>query len=424
MKTEIISIGSELTSGQRLDTNSQWLSTRLAEVGIPVHFHTTVADDLHDNVAVFQAAVDRADLVLITGGLGPTQDDLTREALATMAGVELEFHEPSFEHIQNLFARRGREMPERNRVQALFPAGSRPLANPDGTAPGIYMAVSRGRGNRKAVVIAMPGVPSEMYRMFRNEVLPLLADDNRVGRVMLHRCIHCFGLGESSAEAKLLDLTKRGQEPLVGITVHEATISLRITARGPSEAACRKQIDPVAATIYERLGEAVFGEEDEELEHAVGKLLRRTGCTLATAESGTGGLVAHRLTSVEGIEKYYLGGVIAPSKHAKEHLLAVSPPVMESAGSVSREVAAAMAVGVRQRFIADLGLGVTECAVAEGSNADGVPRLFIALSADDDLTVCEYNLGGDPAIVKSRSAKLALDLARRHLLNLTTLRES
>ena len=417
MKAEIISIGSELTSGQRLDTNSQWLSTRLGEVGIAVHFHSTVADDLDENVAVFRTAVERADLLLITGGLGPTQDDLTREALAKVADVELEFHEPSFQHIQGLFARRGREMPDRNFVQALFPAGSQPIQNPEGTAPGIHMTLSRNGGAGKATIFAMPGVPSEMKRMFRNEVLPLMAPDSGAGRVMLHRKIHCFGLGESTAEEKLLDLTQRDREPQVGITVHEATITLRITALGPSEDVCRGQIEPTAQLIYQRLGHAVFGEEDEELQHAVGKLLVRKGRTLATAESGTGGLVAHRLTDVQGIGEHYLGGVIAPSDHAKQHLLAVSPAVIESAGGISREVAAAMAVGARQRFIADLGLAVTEWSGSNGRAEQDSPQVFIALSSEDQLVIRDYNLGGDPAIRKSRSAKLALDLVRLHLLD-------
>src|SRR5438105_8613897 len=164
MKAEIISVGSELTSGQNLDTNSQWLSQRLAEMGIAVGWHTTIADDLDDNVAAFRIASQRARLVLVTGGLGPTQDDLTREALARVAGVELVFHQESFERIQQMFASRGRTMPERNRVQALFPAGADPIPNAHGTAPGIRLRVGNG------LIIAMPGVPSEMFAMFETQV--------------------------------------------------------------------------------------------------------------------------------------------------------------------------------------------------------------------------------------------------------------
>src|SRR5262245_48795387 len=181
MKTEIISIGSELTSGQNLDTNSQWLSRRLAEIGIPVGWHTIVGDDLEDNVAAFRLAAQRARLVIATGGLGPTQDDLTREALATVAGVELVFHQESFERIQEMFARRNRTMSERNRVQALFPAGAEVIPNANGTAPGIWMTVNN------AVVVAMPGVPSEMYAMFETQVKPRLLQLGLAGGVLVQR---------------------------------------------------------------------------------------------------------------------------------------------------------------------------------------------------------------------------------------------
>src|SRR5262245_4722016 len=207
MKSEIISIGSELTSGQNLDTNSQWLTLRLAEIGIPVGWHTTVADDLEDNVAAFRIASQRAGLVLATGGLGPTLDDLTREALARAAGVALVPHAESLAQIRAMFARRGRTMPERNQVQALFPAGAEPLPNANGTAPGVWMALGG------CPVAAMPGVPSEMYAMFDSEVRPRLLRLGLSAGVLLQRKLNCFGAGESAVEEKLLDLTRRGHVP-------------------------------------------------------------------------------------------------------------------------------------------------------------------------------------------------------------------
>ena len=237
MHAEIISIGDELTSGQRLDTNSQWLSTRLGELGVQVMYHTTVADDLEANVQVFRQAAQRADLIVATGGLGPTADDLTRDALAAVAGVELVLDEAALAHIESLFARRKRPMPERNRVQAMFPRGSRVIPNPAGTAPGIDIEMPRP-GKSPARIFALPGVPAEMHEMWEQTVAPAIAALMGKPRVIRHKQIKCFGVGESDLEQMLPDMIRRGRDPQVGITVHGATITLRITASGDTAEAC------------------------------------------------------------------------------------------------------------------------------------------------------------------------------------------
>ena len=290
MKAEIIAIGSELVSGQSLDTNSQWVSRRLAALGVSARFHSTVSDDMLENVEAFRFAFGRAGLVVVTGGLGPTQDDLTREALARAAGVSLVEDADSLAAIAAMFASRGREMPERNRVQALFPSGSEPLPNRVGTAPGVWMSVGGVR------VACLPGVPHEMKIMFDEQVAPRLRTLGLASRVIVERKINLFGKGESDVESLALDLTARGRNPEVGITVHDATISFRVSAEGDTREDAERLIEPTLALIRERFGHLIIGEGSDDVAEAVVVQLARTGKTLASAESCSGGLIARLIT--------------------------------------------------------------------------------------------------------------------------------
>jgi nicotinamide-nucleotide amidase len=410
MKCEIISIGSELTSGQNLDTNSQWLSRRLAEIGIPVGWHTTVADDLEANVEAFRIAAGRARLVLASGGLGPTQDDLTREALARAAGVELVLNEAMLAQIEEMFRRRGRSMPERNRVQALFPAGAEPIPNDRGTAPGIWMHIGG------CVLAAMPGVPPEMFHMFETQVRPRLLTLGLGGGVLMQRKINAFGAGESAVEAKLLDLTRRGHVPEVGITVSDAVISLRILARAPSLDEAQAQIAPVERTIRERLGELVFGVDEEDLQDVVVRLLAQKRRSLAVAEGVTGGLVAERLTSVAGAGAWFRGGVIAYDNRLKVELLGVPQALLDEKGAVSAEVAEAMAVGCRTRLRTDVAVSTVGVA---GPNDLGPERpvglVYVGLAWEGGSSALKFSWTGTRAEVQRRTAKLALNRVRLHL---------
>ncbi len=413
MKAEIIAIGSELVSGQRLNTNSPWLSRALAAVGIPVHFHTTLGDDLDENVAAFRIATGRADLVLMTGGLGPTQDDLTREALAKVADEPLVEDASALEAIAAMFARRNRVMAERNRVQALFPRGAEPLSNRVGTAPGIWMRVGA------ASVACLPGVPSEMRLMFDEQVLPRLRQLGGITRVLVHHKINLFGRGESDIEADALDLTARGRTPEVGITAHEATISFRITAEGTTEEEARRAMEPTLATIRERFGSLIVGEGSDDVAEALVAQLARTRSTLATAESCTGGLIASLITSVAGVSPYYPGGVISYANEVKSELLGVDPRLIEAHGAVSPEVAEAMAAGVRRRLGTDLGLSVTGVAgPSGGSPQKPVGLVYLGLATADRVEFRRLDIGPEQPrdVIQCRAAKGALNWARLALL--------
>ncbi|MCA9079770.1 MAG: damage-inducible protein CinA [Planctomycetaceae bacterium] len=403
MYAEIIAIGSELTSGEKLDTNSQWLSLQLADLGIPVLFHTTVADNVDANLQALQLAVERTDVVLITGGLGPTLDDLTRDVLAHLAGVPLEIDATSLADLEQFFRGRGREMPERNRIQAMFPQGATPLPNPIGTAPGIWMAFARP-DRSPCLIAAMPGVPSEMHLMFHEQVRPRLPGGARVIR---RARLNCFGLGESATEELLGDLTARGRDPEVGITAHDATITLRIVAQGATESECEAKIAAVTAAAHERLGDHIFGREDEKLEDVILQRLWQRGETLATVEIATRAQLASRCAD-------------ATARHQEQSMAAAtldeSSPFL--GGLVLTEATAPITAIAHDRQThthADYVLAIgpehwTEVGGRRQSSID------IALRSNDGVESSTLTWNGNPAIRLSRTTKTALDLLRRKLL--------
>jgi nicotinamide-nucleotide amidase len=376
-----------------------------------VGWHTTVADDLEDNVAAFHMATQRAGFVLATGGLGPTQDDLTRQALARLAGVGLVLHQGSLDQIQQMFAARRRTFPERNRVQAFFPTGAEPLPNFQGTAPGIWMRIG------DCCLAALPGVPSEMRAMYDTQVLPRLQTLGLGSGVCWQRKINCFGAGESAVEEKLLDLTRRGQVPEVGITVSDATISLRILAPAPTPKAAQERIAPVERTICERLGDLVFGFDEEELQQVVLRYLGQKRLTLATAEGVTAGLVAQRLASVPGASLWFRGGLVVYDNRLKVEFLGVPARLLEEHGTVSGPVAEAMAVGCRTRLRTDLAISTVGLAGPEGADPKKpIGLVYVGLAWAGGVASQSWNWGGTRTEIQSRTAKLALNRLRIFLM--------
>ena len=308
LTAEVISIGDELTSGARLDTNAQWLSRRLGELGIEVAYHSTVGDTLNDNIEVFRIAAGRVDIIVSTGGLGPTRDDLTREALSAVVQRPMHMDESAMQHIEQIFASRKREMPERNRVQAMFPAGSQQIFNPQGTAPGIDMVVP-GTRVETSRIFALPGVPAEMKRMFDETVAQRIIESKGAATEIKHHVMKFFGTGESDMENRLGEMISRGREPRVGITVSTATISLRITAMGQSDAQCQEQIDQTRAEILERVPQFYFGEGDKFEQHdAINAELVSRGQTLMVVEYGRAAPLGNWFSKL-GDSPAYQGGL-------------------------------------------------------------------------------------------------------------------
>ncbi len=392
MHAEVIAIGDELVTGQRLDTNSRWLSAELAVLGIPVTFHTTAADTLEAGVEAFRIATGRADIVLATGGLGPTADDLTRDVLAALAGTPLEESAEALVAIEARFQTRNMPCPASNRRQALFPRGSRLIPNPDGTAPGIDLAVpGNGRTSR---IFALPGVPAEMRPMWAASVSPAILEMMPDVATIRQRRIKCFGAGESAIEEMLPDLVQRGRDPLVGITAHEATITLRIAARGRDAAECDAKIAATEAVIRDCLGTLVFGVGDEELEDAALVAVADAGGSLATAEISTAGEVA-ALAAAASARRLAAGQTAA----------FVGADVRPAA---CPDDAAMLAADARRRWNAAYGLAVG--GLHDG--AEGRPAVTIALASAAGTEAIEHVLGGGPALGRRRAAKAALDLVR------------
>lgn len=415
MHAEVIAIGDEITGGQLLDTNSQWLSQRLAELGIRTLYHSAVGDDLDAGRQVFQLAFSRADVVVATGGLGPTADDLTRQSLADALGRPLELRPEALEHIRQLFARRNRPMPEQNRLQALFPEGSEIIPNPHGTAPGVLVRPARA-GRSPCLAFALPGVPAEMRQMFAETVVPTLREAGAGERVIRRRNIKCFGVGESQVEAMLPDLIRRGRTPAVGINASQTTIILRIVAEGASEAECDALVAPTVETIHQCLGELVFGEGDDELQNVVLRTLGERKQTLATAEWGTAGLLADWLGSVPEADGSWRGGAVVRDALAAERSLGIAPEALAARVNAPATLVEAMARACRDRFGAHLGLAIGPFPpfLAEAEQPELV---HVALATPETVAVTGFPFAGHPATLRVLMGKRALNVVRLHLMH-------
>ncbi|MBM7581461.1 nicotinamide-nucleotide amidase [Caldicoprobacter guelmensis] len=411
MDAEIIAVGSELLLGQIANTNAQYISQRLSSVGINVYYHTVVGDNRSRLLQALEIACKRANLIITTGGLGPTMDDLTKETIAEFLGIELVLHQPSAQAIREFFAKRGRTMTENNLKQAMFPKEAIILPNDVGTAPGAIIEKD-GR-----TFIMLPGPPYEMQPMFENHVLPYLAQ--KEDQKIFSRVLRIYGIGESAVEEMIKDLLESQTNPTIAPLAAYGEVTLRLTVKCHRSQDPLEFIKPLEDEIRKRLGQAVYGVDDDRLETVVARLLKEKGLTLAVAESCTGGLISNLLTDVPGISENLIETCVTYSNQAKMNRLGVKPETLEVYGAVSPQTAQEMAEGIAKTSGADIGLAVTGIAGPSGGSPEKpVGLVYIAIAMNGQVEVKRFQNQGDRKRIKLSTANTALDLLRRKLLEL------
>ncbi|MCF8142464.1 MAG: CinA family nicotinamide mononucleotide deamidase-related protein [Deltaproteobacteria bacterium] len=399
---EIITIGSELLLGQIEDTNTVYLAREMSGLGIAVRFRTTVGDRMDEMQKVIRSAAGRCDLVITTGGLGPTLDDLTREAVCSVAGVDLEYRQTLMDEIVGMFRRYGYEMPENNRRQAYVPAGSIAISNPVGTAPAFITQIAQ------RPVICLPGVPRELRYLMTHEVLPWIRNRfNLLDHRVSYQVLKVVGLGESGVDRLIQDLIKPGENPEVGLLAAQGEIKIRIAAVAAGDKAVAALIDPVAAEIRSRLGSKIFGQGDDTLEGVIHSLLRLRGLTLALLETFTGGLAAERLFAVPG-SRLRQSCVIPDPGRVAEYLgqdRVVAGP----------ESALDLAHRVREKGGADVGLAILGF-VEENQGTHPVVKGCAAAAGEGIAKTFSWEMGGDPLTLRTRGAVIGLNTLRLAVL--------
>jgi nicotinamide-nucleotide amidase len=409
IKASIVSIGNELLSGQTIDTNAAYISSKLLSVNIPAVSFYSIGDDEEAIVRTLELACRDADVVIATGGLGPTDDDLTRQAFAAFLDAELELQQELLQKIRDFFVQRSLQMPDKNEIQAYIPAGAKAVANDLGTAPGI-MAQKGGK-----LLVALPGVPSEMKPMFEQSVLPEIERLSR-GQAVVVRKLRCFGAGESAIAQMLGSMMQRGRNPLVNCTVQYGVVTLQIVATAGDKNKARKMAENDEKTLRNTLGKLIYGTGEQTLAEVVGEKLARNKKTLAVAESCTGGTLAKLLTDIPGASRYFTYGWITYSNPAKTSELGVPPELIDKYGAVSEQVAEAMARGARRKAGTDFAIGITGIAgPAGGSEQKPVGLVYVSMDSD---AVCEterYVFSHDREFIRFRAAQTALNMLRLQL---------
>lgn len=407
-KAEIIAVGSELLLGQITNTNAQFISKQLAEIGVNVYYHTAVGDNPERLKRAIQVAQERSNFIIFSGGLGPTKDDLTKETIASTLGKELVLNEEAFESIQEYFRKTGRDMSPNNRKQALVLEGSDVLVNRFGMAPGMF--IQEG----DTFYILLPGPPSELHPMFENEAKPLISEKLGLKEKIVSVVLRFFGIGESQLETDLEDLIDVQTNPTIAPLAADGEVTLRLTAKHEDEKETERLLKETEAQILERVGEYFYGYGDTSLAFEASKALHEHGKTVAAAESLTGGMFSEWLTDLEGASSILNGSVVCYTNQVKQQVLGCREETLSSHGAVSKECALELAEGVRKLTGSDIGISFTGVAGPEPHEGQPVGKVFIGLSTKDQTDVFEWMFTGSRSGIRKRAVKYGL----HHLLKL------
>ncbi|MFC7392614.1 competence/damage-inducible protein A [Scopulibacillus cellulosilyticus] len=409
MNAELIAVGSELLLGQIANTNAQFISEQLAALGINVYFHTVVGDNPERLKMAVNQAESRADLIIFTGGLGPTKDDLTKETIAEMVGKPLVYDQDALDSIMAYFKKTGREMTENNRKQALVIEGSHILKNRHGMAPGM---VTKAKGR---IYILLPGPPSEMRPMYTDFVNPYLS--KHYSEHIVSKVLRFFGIGESALETKIIDLIEQQTNPTIAPLAKESEVTLRLTAKHRSKEEAERMISETEALINKRVGQYLYGYGETQLHEVAFNLLKKHNQTISAAESLTGGLFSQMITDFPGASSVLNGSVVCYTNRVKETQVNVPGSLLETDGAVSEACAEVMAKNIRNLCGSDLGISFTGVAGPGQSEGNEAGTVYIGLADQNQVKSFKYQFSGTRAAVRTKTAKTGFDLIRRYLLN-------
>lgn len=409
MKAETIAVGSELLLGQIVNSNAAVIAKALQEIGIDVYYHTCVGDNHNRIEEVFQTAFRRSDVIILTGGLGPTMDDMTKETISSFLKLPMKIDESSLERMKKHFDALGKVPTENNFKQTLIPEGSIAIPNEKGTAPGVLLNYN------DKIIIMLPGPPFEMEPMLMNTVIPYLS--KLTNKTIYSRVMKFYGIGESSLEEEIKDLLTNQTNPTIAPLAKRGEVTLRITVKAENSETAFGMIKPIEEEIMTRLGKYLYGYDNDSVEGIVAKLLCEQGKTIALAESCTGGLMSHRLTNIPGISESFISGIVCYSNSAKVDLLHVNPDTLMKYGAVSERVAKEMAEGARITSGTDIGVSITGIAGPDGGTIQKpVGLVYIGYADINGVNVWKYTFSGERIDIKERSVNTALHKVRMKLL--------